>query len=105
MGNNLRHKYAPSPERGIDWRDRAACLTADPELFFATHKIDVERAKDICRKCPVIRECLMNALGQSNQHGVAGGLSESERKALKRKASNPAVYARAIERALENAQR
>jgi len=87
MRENLRVKYAPQSERGIDWRDNAACLTADPELFFpngpAGLSLDqIERARRICRDCPVIMECLANALklSNSNQFGIAGGLTEKERK-------------------------
>lgn len=85
MSNKLRLKYAPQSERGVDWRDRALCLKEDPELFFPTGTTgraadQIERARRICRECPVIMECLQNALRNNNQYGIAGGLTESERK-------------------------
>lgn len=85
MREDLRVKYAPQIERGTDWRDRAACLPYDPELFFPIGTSgptieQIERARRICRDCPVIMECLQNALKTTDQYGIAGGLTESERK-------------------------
>ncbi len=47
----------------MDWRDRAACLDADPELFFPIGNtgpaiLQIEEAKAVCRTCPVIDSCL-----------------------------------------------
>lgn len=76
----------------MDWRDRAACLHADPELFFpigntgpALEQIDA--AKSICARCPVTDQCLQYALDTNQDSGVWGGLSEDERRALKRRAA------------------
>lgn len=85
MSESLRIKYAPQPERGIDWRDRAACLSSDPELFFpigttGPAEEQIKRARRICRDCPVIMECLRNALRTTDQYGIAGGLTEGERR-------------------------
>ena len=75
----------------MDWRDSAACLNADPELFFpvgntgpAVEQIDA--AKSVCASCRVTETCLQYAL-DTNQDGVWGGLSEDERRALKRRAA------------------
>lgn len=74
----------------MDWRHRAACLTEDPELFFpigntgpAVHQID--DAKAICNSCSVMEVCLKWAIDTSQDSGVWGGLSEDERRALKRR--------------------
>lgn len=85
MNKDLRIKYAPQPERGADWRDRAACLRQDPELFFpigtsGPARDQIEKARRICRECPVIMECLENALRHTGQFGIAGGLTEAERR-------------------------
>ena len=41
----------------MDWRDRAACLDVDPELFFPIGNTgpalaQIEEAKAVCRTCP-----------------------------------------------------
>lgn len=76
----------------MDWRYEAACLTHDPELFFpigdSGPALDqVEQAKVVCRTCPVMQECLAWALETGQDFGVWGGMSESERLALRRRRS------------------
>lgn len=73
-----------------DWRNRAACLSEDPELFFPIGKtgpavLQIEEAKQVCRRCEVREQCLEWALEAGEDHGVWGGLSEDERRALKRR--------------------
>ena len=75
---------------GGDWRYRAACLDEDPELFFPVGNsgpalVQVEEAKAVCRGCGVVDTCLRWALGAGQDAGVWGGLSEDERRALKRR--------------------
>ncbi|MBC7550665.1 MAG: WhiB family transcriptional regulator [Cellulomonas sp.] len=74
----------------MDWRHRAACLDEDPELFFpigntgpALHQI--EQAKAVCHRCPVLETCLKWALESGQDAGIWGGLSEDERRALRRR--------------------
>ena len=74
----------------MDWRDRAACLYEDPELFFPIGNtgpalLQIDQAKAICRRCPVIETCLQWAMETGQDAGVWGGLSEDERRALKRR--------------------
>lgn len=76
----------------MDWRDRAACLTVDPELFFPVGNTgpaveQIDRAKAVCSHCPVTEHCLQYALDTNQDSGVWGGLSEDERRALKRRAA------------------
>ena len=76
----------------MDWRHRAECLTEDPELFFPVGTTgpalaQVEEAKKVCRRCEVREECLRWALEAGQDHGVWGGMSEDERRAMKRRAS------------------
>jgi WhiB family redox-sensing transcriptional regulator len=49
------------------------CWDADPELFFADEPADVERAKSVCRGCPVRLACLSCALDRGEPWGVWGG--------------------------------
>ena len=76
----------------MDWRDDAACRTVDPELFFPVGNTgpaldQIERAKAVCGRCPVTEQCLQYALETNQDSGVLGGLSEDERRALKRRAA------------------
>jgi WhiB family redox-sensing transcriptional regulator len=73
----------------IGWRDDAACLDADPDLFFpvgttgpALHHVD--GAKRICRTCPVKTQCLAWALDHGVSDGVWGGTTADERRAIRR---------------------
>lgn len=73
----------------MDWRSRAACRDEDPELFFpiGTTGPAVEQsdaAKRVCSSCDVREECLEFALGSNQDAGIWGGLTEDERKSLKR---------------------
>ena len=74
----------------MDWRHRSACLDEDPELFFPIGNtgpaiMQIEEAKQVCRRCDVREQCLAWALEAGQDHGVWGGLSEDERRALKRR--------------------
>lgn len=82
-----RHK-----EHYMDWRDKAACLTVDPELFFPVGNTgpavdQIDKAKSVCARCTVTEICLQYALETGQDSGVWGGLSEDERRALKRRAA------------------
>ena len=75
----------------VTWRDRAACLGVNPELFFPTGDtgsalLQLEAAKAVCRRCVVAETCLKWAMESGQDAGVWGGLSEEERYALKRRA-------------------
>lgn len=60
---------------------RAACLTEDPDTWFAADA--VEDAKAVCRRCPVQWACLRHALDVREPYGVWGGLDETERRELR----------------------
>lgn len=73
----------------MDWRGRAACLDEDPELFFPIGTTgpaldQLESAKAICAVCDVTEQCLEWAIATNQDAGVWGGLSEDERRALRR---------------------
>ena len=74
----------------MTWRDRAACLDENPELFFPIGNADpafhqIEQARLVCRRCEVVQTCLSWAIDSRQDAGVWGGLSEDERHALKRR--------------------
>ena len=78
--------------RDNDWQERGACIGEDPELFFPVGNtgpavLQIAEAKAVCRTCPVMAECLRYALEYGEDHGVWGGHSEDERKAIKRRNS------------------
>ncbi|MGJ3562139.1 WhiB family transcriptional regulator [Streptomyces sp. INA 01156] len=73
-----------------DWRTRAACRDEDPDLFFpigtsGSALLQTERAKAVCRRCPVREQCLDWAMESGQSLGVWGGTSETERRALRRR--------------------
>jgi WhiB family redox-sensing transcriptional regulator len=74
----------------MTWRNRAACLDEDPDLFFPIGNtgpahLQIEEAKTVCRRCEVVEACLKRAIEFGQEAGVFGGLSEDERRALKRR--------------------
>lgn len=88
------HRTSASKEcvTHMDWRHKAACLTEDPELFFPVGNTgpalqQIEDAKKICQRCEVREQCLAWALEAGQDHGVWGGMSEDERRAIKRRAA------------------
>ncbi|WP_228978448.1 WhiB family transcriptional regulator [Streptomyces sp. DH12] len=85
----------------MDWRHRAACRAEDPDLFFPIGTtglavLQVEEARSVCRRCPVMDRCGQWALATGQEHGVWGGLSEDERRALKRRAARRARPGRGV---------
>jgi WhiB family redox-sensing transcriptional regulator len=84
----------------MDWRHRAACRDVDPELFFPIGNtgpalMQIEEAKQVCRSCSMVDACLKWALESGQDAGVWGGLSEDERRALKRRAARTRARASA----------
>lgn len=66
------------------WQDRSLCAQTDPEAFFPEKGGSTREAKKICQRCPVRTECLEYALAHDERFGIWGGLSERERRRLKR---------------------
>lgn len=76
----------------MDWRSKAACLSVDPELFFPIGNTgpaiaQAAEAKLVCAKCDVEEVCLRWAIENNQDAGVWGGMSEEERRSLKRRAA------------------
>jgi WhiB family redox-sensing transcriptional regulator len=83
----------------MDWRHRAACRDEDPELFFPIGSTgpalqQIEEAKAVCRRCDVVDACLTWALESGQDAGVWGGMSEDERRAMKRRTLRARTAAR-----------
>lgn len=70
--------------RIIDWTELALCAETDPEAFFPEKGGSTRNAKMVCSRCPVRRDCLETALDRDERFGIWGGLSERERRRLKR---------------------
>jgi WhiB family redox-sensing transcriptional regulator len=80
----------------MDWRHRAACRDEDPELFFpigttGPSLLQVDEAKAVCQRCDAVDEGLTWALDSDQDAGVWGGLSEDERREVKRRRVRTAV--------------
>jgi len=71
------------------WQARANCMGVDPDLFFPSARVD-PRSQRVCRGCVAREDCLEYALDNGEKFGIWGGMSERERRRLRR--------ARAIER-------
>ncbi|MDI9883442.1 WhiB family transcriptional regulator [Streptomyces sp. HNM0645] len=75
----------------MSWRLDAMCLGEDPDLFFPVGSgdsgptlIQTAEAKAVCRRCPVVRQCLDWAVGRGPVDGIWGGTTERERRAAGR---------------------
>jgi WhiB family redox-sensing transcriptional regulator len=78
-----------STEAGrTDWRDLATCRGLDPDLFFPVSTsgaslTEIDAARRVCHRCPVLTPCLRWALDLGQVHGIWGGTTEEERRALR----------------------
>jgi WhiB family transcriptional regulator, redox-sensing transcriptional regulator len=93
-----------------DWRSLGACRQEDPELFFPVAQtgpglVQLDQARAICARCEVRAECLDFALETVQDHGVWGGKSEDERRALRRARLRGSRSARAARQARPQAGR
>ena len=69
------------------WHERALCAETDPEAFFPEKGGSTREEKKICTGCEVRADCLEFALSNGERFGIWGGLSERERRRLRRRAS------------------
>lgn len=72
-------------ETALGWQERALCAQTDPEAFFPEKGGSTREAKKVCTGCEVRAECLEYALANDERFGIWGGLSERERRKLKRR--------------------
>lgn len=75
----------------LSWMDHAACREVGTEPFFPTTNVDgmavtcYAEAKKICASCTVSPQCLEYALRLNIEHGLFGGLTERERRVIRRR--------------------
>ena len=79
-------KPRPEDDDALAWQTDALCAQTDPEAFFPEKGGSTRDAKRICTTCDVRTECLEYALRNDERFGIWGGLSERERRKLKRRA-------------------
>lgn len=89
--DEARARLHPSPLAALlvddrPWQDAAACLGVTPGLFFPADgaPVQLDQARRVCAGCVVRDECLEWALEHNERHGVWGGLSERERRRLRK---------------------
>ncbi|CCM62526.1 Transcription factor WhiB (modular protein) [Candidatus Microthrix parvicella RN1] len=81
---------APMDDDAIDepeeagWQLEANCLGVDPDLFFPERGASTKEAKAVCKGCVVREDCLEFALQNGEKFGIWGGLSERERRRIRR---------------------
>jgi WhiB family transcriptional regulator, redox-sensing transcriptional regulator len=85
--HNYMYELSGTNEGGaLSWQERALCAQTDPEAFFPEKGGSTREAKKVCLACEVRGECLEYALANDERFGIWGGLSERERRKLKKRA-------------------
>ena len=77
------------------WHENANCRQSHPDSFYSERGYSADYAKAVCRRCEVKTECLQWALDHGEQHGVWGGKTEHERRALKKNGTQAEAVAAA----------
>ena len=72
----------PDPDSLTAWMADGNCRLHPPATFFPSDGVGVDRARKICKGCPVGDRCLDYALENRIEHGVWGGCSERERRRI-----------------------
>lgn len=75
-----------SDEGELGWQTDALCAQTDPEAFFPEKGGSTRDAKKVCGACNVRSQCLEYALSNDERFGIWGGLSERERRRLRKRA-------------------
>ncbi|MGK7224071.1 WhiB family transcriptional regulator [Kocuria flava] len=77
--------YSVEEDEGeLAWQTDALCAQTDPEAFFPEKGGSTRDAKRVCEACPVQSACLDYAMSKDEKFGIWGGLSERERRRLRR---------------------
>lgn len=66
------------------WWSDAACKGLDQSIFFPERGQNSREAKKICARCDVRTECLAYALENKESFGVWGGVTEKDRRKLRK---------------------
>ena len=82
----VRRAGVDDEENALAWQSDALCAQTDPEAFFPEKGGSTRDAKKICASCEVRSQCLEYALQNDERFGIWGGLSERERRKLRRRA-------------------
>jgi WhiB family redox-sensing transcriptional regulator len=68
------------------WMFSAACRNEDPALFYdadnegnAARLERTQKARAVCYRCPVRKQCLDTALNNQEAYGMWGGMTAPER--------------------------
>ena len=80
-----RAEVIQQEDKEEDWHNQALCAQVDSEIFFPEKGGSTRAAKEICGRCAVKAACLAYALENEERFGIWGGLSERERRKLKKK--------------------
>ncbi|HSU69822.1 MAG TPA: WhiB family transcriptional regulator [Micrococcaceae bacterium] len=75
-----------SDEGELGWQTDALCAQTDPEAFFPEKGGSTRDAKKVCAACNVRAQCLEYALSNDERFGIWGGMSERERRRLRKRA-------------------
>jgi WhiB family redox-sensing transcriptional regulator len=78
--------YGESDSNSLSWQADSLCSQTDPEAFFPEKGGSTRDAKKICGQCTVQNQCLEYALKNDERFGIWGGLSERERRRLRKRA-------------------
>lgn len=79
-------KPAVADDDPLGWQADSLCAQTDPEAFFPEKGGSTREAKKICTSCEVRAQCLEYALDNDERFGIWGGLSERERRKLRKQA-------------------
>ena len=84
LPEGLMALYDETEAEERSWQDYANCLGVDPDLFFPERGASTREAKEVCRGCVVREDCLEYALQNGEKFGIWGGMSERERRRIRR---------------------
>jgi WhiB family redox-sensing transcriptional regulator len=73
-----------SGQEELSWQTQANCMGVDPDLFFPERGVPNREAVEVCRGCVVREDCLDFALANGEKFGIWGGMSERERRRIRR---------------------
>ena len=82
----VRQQAAEEGENPLAWQSDSLCAQTDPEAFFPEKGGSTRDAKKICSSCEARQRCLDYALENDERFGIWGGLSERERRKLRKRA-------------------
>lgn len=80
----LLTEFLEIPELYLGWQNKANCRGVNPTLFYPERGVSTSEAKAVCSGCEVKEECLEFAVESGEKFGIWGGLSERERRVIRR---------------------